>query len=416
VLSVISRRTFCRFFGLILILLFPSLANAQLKTGLDVLIDNRLNEFKGKRLGLITNKTGLDRFAAVNYQLFLEKKLNLKVILAPEHGFLIDVEAGRTIENANFPEGVRVFSLYGKEKKPTKEMLDQVDALVFDVQDVGVRCYTYVSTMKLAMEACAEQKKAFIVLDRPNPISPIAPDGWMLDSAFTSFVGMIPVPLIHGMTVGELATMIKAEAYPQLKLTVVRMDGYERGKFDAEQFRWVKNFVPPSPNIPDYETEIVYPATVFLEATNVSEGRGTLFPFLQIGAPFILADDFAFQLRILHLEGVRFDPVTFTPRSIPGRAEKPKYQDQICYGVRITVIEPYKIKPFEVAVGLLTVLQKLYPKEFNMKEYGDFLDKLAGTDKMRKRIFDKASLESILEESRKELPAFLERRQKYLLY
>lgn len=415
-LNIISLRSFCRLFGMLAVLLLPSVANAQLKTGLDVLLDNRLKEFKGKRVGLITNKTGLDRFAAFNYQLFLEKNLDLKAILAPEHGFLIDAEAGKTVENANLPEGVRVFSLYGKTKKPTKEMLDQVDVLVFDIQDVGVRCYTYISTMKLAMEACAEQKKEFVVLDRPNPISPIVPDGWMLDSAFTSFVGMVHVPHIHGMTAGELATMIQAENYPQLKLTVVKMEGYERDKFDAEQFRWVKNFVPPSPNIPDYETEIVYPATVFLEATNVSEGRGTPFPFLQIGAPFIIAEDLVFQLRILHLEGVYFEPVSFTPRSIPGKAEKPKYQDQKCNGVRISVVDPYKIKPFDVAVGLLTVLQKLYPKEFNMMQYGDFLDKLAGTSKMRKMVADKVYLEKILEESRKDIPAFMERRQKYLLY
>ncbi|NTV45870.1 MAG: DUF1343 domain-containing protein [Chlorobiales bacterium] len=420
-LSVTSPRSLTRFFlqaaALITVLLFQSFqAAAQLKNGLDVLLDGDLKEFKGKRIGLITNKTGLDRFAAANYQLFAKKGIKLKAIFAPEHGFLIDTEAGKFVENANLPDGVRVFSLYGATKKPTKEMLDNVDALVFDIQDIGVRCYTYISTMNLAMEACAEERKEFIVLDRPNPIAPIAPDGWMRDSAYVSFVGMVQVPFIHGMTVGELATMIQAEEFPELKLSVVRMEGYSPNKFDDEQFRWVQNFVQPSPNIPDVETEILYTATVFLEATNVSEGRGTVFPFKQFGAPFIVAEDLAFQLRILHLDGVYFEPVSFTPQAVRGKAEKPKFQGQKCYGVKMSVTDRQKIKPFEIAVGILTVLEKLYPKEVNLAQYGSFLDKLAGTDKMRKMVAEKTSFEKILAESRKDIPGFLERKKKYSLY
>lgn len=421
-LSLTSPRLSTRFLLQIVTLIaalltqFSPNATAQLKSGLDVLLDSDLKPLKGKRIGLITNKTGLDRFAAANYQLFVKKGIDLKAIFAPEHGFLIDTEAGKSVENANLPEGVQVFSLYGGTKKPAKEMLDKVDVLVFDIQDVGVRCYTYVSTMKLAMEACAEQKKEFIVLDRPNPIAPVSPDGWMLDSAHVSFVGMLHVPFIHGMTVGELATMIQAEELPGLKLSVVRMDGYNPNKFDDEQFRWVQNFVQPSPNIPDVETEILYPATVFLEATNVSEGRGTEFPFKQFGAPFIVAEDLAFQLRILHLEGVYFEPVSFTPRAIRGKAEKPKYQGKECFGVKMRVTDRQKIKPFEIAVGILTVMEKLYPKELNLAQYGDFLDKLAGTDKFRKTVKENASFEKTLAESRKDLPAFLERKKKYSLY
>lgn len=410
---------YTRCYALIILFLFsftPSIINAQLRTGLDIVCDFRINDFKGKRVALLTNKSGVDRFGAANYYLLKQNGVLVKKIFSPEHGFFVNKQAGEKISENSFLKDIEVISLYGKRKKPTKDMLKDLDFVIFDIQDIGARCYTYISSMKLMMEACLEAGVKFIVFDRPNPISPISPDGFFLNPEFQSFVGLVELPFIHGMTVGEIATYLNAEKYPQLEVEIYKIYGWKRQKYYDEQFKWVNEFFPPSPNIKDVETEIVYPATVFLEATNVSEGRGTDEPFLQFGAPFIQSKDIAFYLRILNLEGVHFEEVSFTPKSIKGKSEHPKYQDQLCHGIKLKVTNRKAFKSFEVGVAILTVLQRLYPKEFNLLQMGSFIDYLAGTDKLRKMVRAGKDYKEIVLEARKTIAPFLEKRQKYLLY
>ncbi len=391
-------------------------AYAQLRTGLDIVCDFRINELKGKSIGLVTNKSGVDRFGASNYYVLKENGINIKKIFSPEHGFYLNKEAGQKITTTSLLEDIEIISLYGDQKKPTSSMLRDLDMVIFDIQDIGTRCYTYISTMKLVMEACSAHNKAFVVFDRPNPISPIKPDGFFLNPKFSSFVGLVELPFIHGMSVGEIATYIKENKLPELDLTIYKIHGWERGKFFDEQFSWVNEFYQPSPNIKDVETEILYPATVFLEATNVSEGRGTQYPFLQFGAPFIQSKDLVFYLRILNLEGVHFEEVSFTPKSIKGKALKPKYLNKTCYGVKLKVTNRKTVKPFEVGVAILTVLQRLYPKKFNLLASGSFIDYLAGTDQLRKMVRNGKDHKAIIAEARKTIEPFINQQKKYLLY
>jgi uncharacterized protein YbbC (DUF1343 family) len=278
------REGFCL---LVAISLLPTVLIAQLRTGLDVLAESDFALLKQKRLALVANATSVSLSGESILALFQKHRLDLRTIFAPEHGFEIRSEAGKKISDKTLPSGMKVISLYGKLKKPTKEMLADIDAIVFDIQDIGTRCYTYISTMQLVMEAAAESDKEVIVLDRPNPIAPIATDGMMLDETFSSFVGLVPVPFIHSLTMGEIALWIQRERLPTLKLTVVKMENYSRRKFADEYGEWKTLFVPPSPNIQSVDAMILYPATVLLEGTALSEGRGTALPFEQIGAPFV---------------------------------------------------------------------------------------------------------------------------------
>jgi len=400
---------------LFVILLISNNTYAQLKTGLDFFIDFKKHELKKKRVALITNKTGVDRFLTNNYHLLKDNRINVTKIFSPEHGFLIDEEAGRKVKS-EIIHGIKVISLYSDHKMPTKKDLANVDVLIYDIQDVGIRCFTYISTMKLAMKAAADNKVDFVVFDRPNPISPLKPDGFMVDSSKISFVGAHNIPFIYGLTVGELAKMIKDESYPNLNLKVYEMLEYDRHKFDDEQFKWVNSFTPPSPNLQDFESILLYPATVFLEGTNISEGRGTNQPFKQFGAPFLVSQDVVFQLRILKLTGVYFEEVSFVPSPIQGKANNPKYEGEVCYGVKIKVTNRKKYKPFHVAVGILYVLQKLYPNNFSMIKYGGFFDKLVGKSELRKMLKKGVHYEEIIKENDKQINNYMEKRKKYIMY
>jgi uncharacterized protein YbbC (DUF1343 family) len=391
-------------------------SQAQLRTGLDMVIDFRINELKNKRIALLTNKSGVDRFGASNYYVLKENGVNIKRIFSPEHGFFVNKQAGQKITQSSSLNNIDIVSLYGDRRKPTKDHLSDLDMVIFDIQDIGTRCYTYISSMKLMMEACQEHQVAFAVLDRPNPISPIKPQGFMLEPDFQSFVGLVNLPFVHGMTVGEIATFLQATEFQKLNLKVFKMHGWKRTKFYDDQFTWINDFFPPSPNIKDVETQIAYPATVFLEASNISEGRGTDSPFLKFGAPFINARDLAFYLRILNLEGVHFIEVTFTPKAIVGKAENPKYKGEKCHGLQLKITNRETFNPFEVGVAILTVLQRLYPKEFNLLASGSFIDYLAGTDQLRKMVRSGKDYKTIVKAAQQTIQPFLEQRKDYLLY
>ncbi len=394
-------------FILFLFLWSPLLSAEGLLCGLDRLEGSGFKELSGMKVGLITNVAGISMKGESNHALMLRHGVRLKFIMAPEHGFSSDVEAGKKVRSTVLNDTIPVFSLYGTSKKPDIRQLKSIDILVFDLQDIGARCYTYISTMKLAMKACEEAGIAFMVLDRPNPVMPIVPAGFMLREGYESFVGFVNIPFIHSMTVGEIASMLKEQYYKRLDLRVITMTGYSRDRFADEypNFR----FIPPSPNIRTVDTAIIYPATVFLEATSVSEGRGTDAPFMQFGAPFMNGKEVADALKEYKLSGVGFEPVSFQPLS-------GKFIGERCQGVKLTLNDRKTFVPFQTAAALLLVLQRLYPDKLGLDKGSAFFDRLAGTPTFREMILKQMPVAAIMEESKKEVEQFQRTAPAKMLY
>lgn len=390
---------------------------SRVKVGAEILIEKHLDLIKGKKIGIVTNHTGIlpDGRHIVDVLNEIED-VKVVALFGPEHGIRGEVPDGKSISHGvDTKTGIPVFSLYGEVKKPTTEMLKDIDVLIFDIQDVGARFYTYISTMSYCMEACAEMGKKFIVLDRPNPVRGVYVDGPILEPRFKSFVGLHPIPVAHGMTVGELAKMFNEEAWLEngmkADLTVIKMENYSRKLwFDQTGLPWIK----PSPNMMTLKTAIVYTATCFIEGTNVSEGRGTQHPFEWIGAPWIDGSKLANELNSYNLPGVRFEPISFIPTDIEKVTVDPKYEGERCGGIYLNVYDREKFEPVKVGVYILYALKKLYPDKFKWRTAGQ--DRLWGTDKIRLMIDEGKKPEEIIKTWESELKKFLGIRQKYLLY
>jgi uncharacterized protein YbbC (DUF1343 family) len=390
---------------------------SRVKIGAEILIEKHLDLIKGKKIGIVTNHTGIlpDGRHIVDVLNEIEG-VKIVALFGPEHGIRGEVPDGKSISHGvDAKTGIPVFSLYGEVKKPTEEMLKDIDVLIFDIQDVGARFYTYISTMSYCMEACAEMGKKFIVLDRPNPIRGVYVDGPILEPRFKSFVGLHPIPVAHGMTVGELAKMFNDEGWLEnavkADLTVVKMENYSRRMwFDQTGLPWVK----PSPNMMTLKTAIVYTATCYIEGTNVSEGRGTQHPFEWIGAPWIDGEKLAKELNHYKLPGVKFEPISFTPTDIEKVTVDPKYEGEKCGGVYLNVYDREKFEPVKVGVYILYALKKLYPDKFKWRTAGQ--DRLWGTDKVRLMIDEGKKPDEIIKTWEDDVKKFLSIRQKYLLY
>ncbi|MBR3205189.1 MAG: DUF1343 domain-containing protein, partial [Bacillus sp. (in: Bacteria)] len=315
---------------------------ATVKTGIETLLSSNLSWLKGKKVGLITNPTGIDANMKSSVDLLFEHPdIKLTALYGPEHGVRGDAQAGEGVESyTDEKTGLPVYSLYGKTRKSTPEMLKNVDVLLFDIQDVGARYYTYIYTMAYAMEAAKENNIPFVVLDRPNPIGGLKVEGPVLEPEHASFVGLYPIPLRHGMTTGELAYMFNKEFHINADVKVIKMKHWKRSMtFDDTKLP----FVLPSPNMPTVDSTFVYPATGLIEGTNVSEGRGTTKPFELIGAPYINSNELADHLNGLKLKGVQFRPVSFTPTFS-------KHAGTLSHGVQLYVTDR---KSFEaVKTGL----------------------------------------------------------------
>ena len=361
----------------------PPVDKVSVLTGLDVLLEKKIDLITGKAIALVTNQTGVDRYGIPNYKRLLAlDDIYLKVIFSPEHGFFGEADEKITYDKkiTDLPE---VFSLYGTVRKPTPEMLQDIDLIIYDIQDIGARFYTYISTLGLVMEAAAELQIPVLVLDRPNPIRSDIVEGPLLDLNYQSFIGKYPIPIRYGWTVGELAQKIVAEQWiPAVpSLSVVSMEGwYASLWYDETNLPWVK----PSPNIPDVGTALIYPGMCLLEGTNVSEGRGTDHPFKWFGAPWINGKILSQELNKLHLPGVVFVPQSFTPISISGVADKPKYENQLCDGIEIRVITRNEYQSLNVGVTVLKKLQELYPENLVFKEKR--LNRLWGSDTLLKEL------------------------------
>ena len=364
----------------------PPVDKVHIKTGIDILLDKKQNLIINKKIALVTNQTGVDQYGIANYKRLMDlEKIKLEVVFSPEHGIFgeTDKEVTYNDEIENLP---KVYSLYGKVRKPTRGMLDGIDIIIYDIQDIGARFYTYISTLGLVMEAAAELNIPVLVLDRPNPIRGDIVEGPLLDLEYQSFIGKYPIPIRYGWTVAELAEKIIQENWinPTPQLTVVPMEGWNTSLwYDETTLPWVK----PSPNIPNLETALIYPGMCLLEGTNISEGRGTNHPFKWFGAPWIDSKNLSQELNNLKLSGVVFVPKSFTPLSIPGVADKPKYEDQLCHGIEIRIIDRNKFNSVKTGVNILKTINEMYPDSLIIKEKR--LNKLWGSDILLKELQEK---------------------------
>lgn len=407
-------------------------ADPQVKPGVEVFLQKHLALVKDRKVGLITNPSGVDGRLASTIDLFRGTPgITLVALYGPEHGVRGNAQAGEYIpfvvdEHTQLP----VFSLYGPSMKPPPGMLKNidefmrsfdtthagkkleapmtkdVDVLIYDIQDVGTRVYTYEATMAYAMEACADAGIEFIVLDRPDPINGLAMEGPLLEyPEFSSFVGIYPVPLRFGMTIGELAELTNDRFLKKkAKLTVIPMEGWRREMwFDQTGLPWII----PSPNMPTLATATVYPGQVFFEGTNVSEGRGTTRPFEFFGAPWIDGFALAKKLNALGLPGVAFREQWFTPTFS-------KFKDELCGGCQMHVSDRDRYRPLETTLHVITTIRDMYPEKFRFHQ--SYFDKIMGTAKVRLAIEAGQSIAAIVNSWGSGLAAFAELRRPYLIY
>ena len=392
----------------------PSQANV-VKTGAETLSEHGFLSLKGKRFALVTNHSAM---VGKSHLLELMEKEGAQpaVIFTPEHGL-----QGRAEDGVHLPDdsaaGIPVKSLYGATKKPCQEDLQGLELLLFDIQDAGVRFYTYISTMGLAMQAAAQAGIPFMVLDRPNPLGGDYVAGFVRAELPASFTSLYPIPVAHGMTVGELAAMIKGEAMlpglSQLDLKVVRMQGWQR------DMRWPDTGLPwvgTSPNLAALESALLYPGTGLLEATNASEGRGTEEPFRLAGLPGMDPEALATLLNGRQLGGLHFEPVLFTPVSMPGISSTPKYRDREVGGVRISITDYRKVLPVEAGVTILSALHASLPEPARLTFFRWGFDDMAGSDELRKGLQAGEPATAIIARWNDGLARFLELREGYLLY
>jgi uncharacterized protein YbbC (DUF1343 family) len=389
----------------------------KVRIGLDNFERHWPKKLKGARAGILVHPASVNsKLEHTVSILHKSRKISLKALFGPQHGI-----RGETQDNMIEWEGFRdratglpVYSLYGRTRKPEKAMLKDIDVLVIDLQDIGSRYYTFIWTMELCMEACQEMGKSVVIFDRPNPIGGLIIEGTVLDESFKSFVGQRPIPVRHGMTIGEIGLYLKSEYYHSLDLEVISMSGWSRKSwFDETGLPWVM----PSPNMPLPDTAIVYPGMCLLEGTNLSEGRGTTRPFEIFGAPFINPEILVKRLDEYKLPGVIFRPLYFQPTF-------QKHEGKLCGGAQMHITNRQRFKPFKTGVAIIKTAHDLYPKDFNWKEppyeYETEkmpIDILAGTDRLRTDIESGRPLNTMEEWWREECGQFNKTvRKKYLIY
>ncbi len=388
-------------------------------TGLDVLVARQLQPLHGRRVALLCNQASIDRRYRHISDYFAEAhrtgKVHLRSVWGPQHGLWGHTQ-DNMIEWQSYRDprlGAPVYSLYGEHRKPTPEMLDGVEVAAVDLQDVGSKYYTFIWTMALVMEACAESGVEVLVLDRPNPIDGVRMEGVLTEGAYRSFVGWQPLLIRHGMTIAEIALYLQKKFYPDCRVEVLKMEGWRREMlFPQTGLPWA----PPSPNMPLPETALVYPGMCLLEGTNLSEGRGTTRPFEIFGAPWIDAWTFCRELAGFNLSGVVFRPLEFQPTF-------QKHAGKNCGGAFIHVADPGQFQPFRTALAILITAYKLYPGEFRWKEppyeyeYEKLpIDILIGNSWLREMIEQGSDFREICRRIAEDEQAFAEQRRPFLIY
>ncbi|NNK13433.1 MAG: DUF1343 domain-containing protein [Desulfofustis sp.] len=384
--------------------------------GIDNLTDDILTSLKDLRCGLLCNQASVNReFVHSRFVLSEIPSFRLKCIFSPQHGFAAEkqdnmIESDHGVDRET---GLTIYSLYGQHRRPTAEMFDDIDVLFIDLNDVGTRVYTFIYTMAYCLQAATESGKKVIVLDRPNPIGGLAVEGNLLKKEFTSFVGLYPLPMRHGMTIGELALLFNDGFNIGADLEVVRMAGWRRSMyFEQTGLPWVF----PSPNMPTPTTALVYPGQVIWEGTNVSEGRGTTLPFELVGAPYWEIERIQHLLSKDVLDGCLLRPVLFEPTS-------GKWAGRTCRGFQVHVLDRHVFKPYRTSLALYQTVFSLYNEEFGYKkppyEY-EFemlpMDLILGNRSLRKQIEAGVPITELEQQWQPELEQFIEKRKPYLLY
>jgi len=385
---------------------FAQFTNLSFETGNTMLVKENLNLLKDKKVGIITNSTGVDKSGKHIIDMLVENKVNVIRIFTPEHGFSAD--------DTYITSGIEipVTSLYGNKFSFTKNDVSDVDVLIFDIQELGARFYTYTSTLYITMQDAKKFGKEYIVCDRPSVADIHNTEGFMLDDNFSSFVGKIPTPVVFGLTIGELASYLNGEYIQNDKFKVIKMKDYDSNiKFENLMSSWIN----PSPSITSVESARLYPALCFLEGTSISEGRGTATPFQVIGSPFVNSYALLKNLNDFDLPGVSFEKTEFVPdQSLLPSYTAMKFVSVVCYGVKLNVTDMLKFKPFETSVAVLLALKKSSSKFAWTNK--NFIDKLVGTNKLRTMIDNGSTLNEIISESDKDAHNFKEKAKPYLLY
>ena len=398
----------------ILLISTASISAATVQTGIEVLRADGFKLLEGKRVGLTTNPTGVDSNLKSTIDILWEaENVNLVALYGPEHGVRGNVHAGDVVDNeVDKKTGLKMYSLYGKTKKPNKEMMDEIDVMVYDIQDNGCRSYTYISTMGMLMEACIEHGKELIVLDRPNPLGGEKIEGCLVEDGYISFVSQFKIPYLYGQTPGELALYLNATDYEnKCKLTVVEMKGWKRDMtWDETGLEWIV----ASPHVPHGQSAVFYPVTgIFGEFGYISIGVGYTLPFEVMGAPWISADTLAEAMNALELPGLEFRPIYYKPYYST-------FQGELCQGVQIHILDYEKARLSEVQFLVVQELMRLWPEKdwfqlCNQKRFGMF-DKVCGTNKIREMFGKRYQWEDIREYWYKDVEAYREASSKYYLY
>ena len=398
----------------ILLIFTASVSAATVQTGIEVLRADGFKLLEGKRVGLTTNPTGVDSNLKSTIDILWEaENVNLVALYGPEHGVRGNVHAGDVVDNeVDKKTGLKMYSLYGKTKKPNKEMMDEIDVMVYDIQDNGCRSYTYISTMGMLMEACIEHGKELIVLDRPNPLGGEKIEGCLVEDGYISFVSQFKIPYLYGQTPGELALYLNATDYEnKCKLTVVEMKGWERDMtWDETGLEWIV----ASPHVPHGQSAVFYPVTgIFGEFGYISIGVGYTLPFEVMGAPWISADTLAEAMNALELPGLEFRPIYYKPYYST-------FQGELCQGVQIHILDYEKARLSEVQFLVVQELMRLWPEKdwfqlCNQKRFGMF-DKVCGTNKIREMFGKRYQWEDIRDYWYKDVEAYRKASSKYYLY
>lgn len=373
------------------------------RCGIDVLAQQNFSALSGRRVGLITNHTGI-AIDGTPTRILLHQSpaVDLVALLSPEHGIAGRLDQENITDTIDPDTGIKVFSLYGKDRKPSPESLQGIDTLVFDIQDIGCRFYTYISTMGEAMRVAGQQNIRFVVLDRPNPINGIDLGGPILDAGTESFVGYHTIPVRHGMTVGEIATMLNAELDLKVDLQVIRCEGWQRQDFyDATGLFWVN----PSPNMRTLSQAILYPGVGLLEYTNLSVGRGTDTPFEIIGAPWLDARAVAAELQSNKLPGVAIIPTRFTP-------ESSKFANETCQGLQLLITNRQTLDPIRLGLAIAVALKKHHPEQWEHKNYS----RLLSSQTIFAALVAGQSVDDLAQIPLADLESFVERRKPFLKY
>lgn len=394
-------------------------AQDPIRTGALVLRDNDFDSLSGKRVGLIANQTAVAGSVHLIDLLHEAPNVELVALFGPEHGLRGQSEAGAAVtDGVDTATGIPVYSLYGSANAPSEDVLVSLDVLVFDIQDIGARFYTYITTMGRSMQSASRAGIPFVVLDRPNPLGGVTVDGYVLESEFASGVGLYPIPIQHGLTVGELALMIKGEGYldglEDLDLEIVPMSGWTRDMLWPDTgLKWI----PTSPNIPTFETAQVYIGTVFFEGTDASEGRGTDEPFLTIGAPWLDAHKVQKNLQNRGLPGVRFEAALTSPRAIPGAAINPKFEGVSIEAISISVEDTRTYNPLATGIALLSEILVELPDSLSATFLHErWLNLLSGSSRLYRDLLAGTSTEKIRASWAREVKNFERLRTPYLLY